>query len=84
MSYSFSAFKTFIASMASGIGLPPRMRTPSMSKAKANEFVVGIYTEVRGEADVSGELVVGGSAASSRFIAFTLFLAVSIEAAKPP
>jgi hypothetical protein len=33
--YLFSPLRTFIASMASGMGRPPRMSTPSISKAKA-------------------------------------------------
>ena len=35
MLYVFFPFRTCIASIASGIGLPPRIRTPSISKAKA-------------------------------------------------
>ena len=33
--YSFSPLRTFIASMASGIGSPPLRSTPSISKANA-------------------------------------------------
>lgn len=40
--YEFCPFKTCIAVMASGIGLPPRMRTPSMSNAKAYLSVVEV------------------------------------------
>jgi hypothetical protein len=84
--YSFSPFSTFIASMASGIGLPPRINTPSISKAKAKESAVGRSAAgVRGEAGVlgvSGELDVGEIiASSSRSISASSFLAVSSEAA---
>lgn len=37
---SFSPFNTFIASMASGITLPPRIKTPSISNAKAYLSVI--------------------------------------------
>ena len=84
--YSFSPFNTLIASIASGIGLPPLMSTPSISKAKAKESAVGTSAGVIGDPGVAGELEAGESptASSSRFIAFSSFLAVSIEAAKPP
>jgi hypothetical protein len=82
--YLFSPFSTFIASTASGIGLPPRTKTPSISKAKAKESVVGMSTGVMGEPGVSRELDVRESiASSSRSIAASSFLAVSSEAAKP-
>lgn len=84
--YSFSPFNTLIASIASGIGRPPLISTPSISKAKANESAVGMSAGVTGDPGVSGELGMGDSSttSSSRFIAFSSFLAVSIEAAKPP
>ncbi len=74
-----------MASMASGIGLPPRINTPSISKAKANESAVGRSAGVKGEPGVSGVLAVGDArASSSRFISASSFLAVCKEAAKPP
>jgi hypothetical protein len=56
--YSFSPFSTFIASIASGIGLPPRTKTPSISKAKAKakESVVRTSAGVMGEIDDPGVL----------------------------
>jgi len=85
--YSFSPFNTFMTSTAFGMGLPPRIKTPSMSKAKANESAVGMSAGVAGDTGVpgvSGELDVGESiASSSRSIATSSFLAVSSEAAKP-
>lgn len=38
--YGFSPLMYFIASRASGIGCPPFMRTPSMSKASAKSSLV--------------------------------------------
>jgi hypothetical protein len=58
--YSFSPFSTFIASTASGIGLPPRTKTPSISKAKAKESVVRTSAGAMGEIDDSGVLDVSG------------------------
>ena len=46
--YSFWPFNTFIASIASGIGLPPRMRTPSISNAYAKLSVVVVSGGVLG------------------------------------
>jgi hypothetical protein len=63
--YSFSPFSTFIASTASGIGFPPRTKTPSISKAKAKASVVRTSAGVKGEPDVSGELDVSGEVAIS-------------------
>ena len=87
--YSFSPFSTFIASTASGMGLPPRTKTPSISNAKAKESVVrtsaGVMGEIGGSGvlDVSGELDIGESISlSSRPIAANSLLAVSSEAAK--
>ena len=83
--YSFSPLSTFIASTASGMGRPPRIKTPSISKAKAKESAVGTSAGVMGELGVSGELDVGESIlSSSRLMAANSFLAVSREAAKPP
>jgi hypothetical protein len=95
--YSFSLFSTFIASITSGIGLPPRTKTPSISKAKAKESVVRTSAGVMGKIDGSGELDVSGVlddsgeldvgesiASSSRPIAANSLLAVSSEAAKLP
>ena len=76
-----------MASIASGMGLPPLMRTPSISKAKANESAVGSSDGVRGVPGVAGELAEAepsDMASSSRFMAASSFLAVSMEAAKPP
>jgi len=81
--YSFSPFNTFMASMASGIGRPPRTRTPSISKANAKESADGTSGGVIGEPGVAGEPD-EVEPSSSRFMALSSFLAVSIEAAKPP
>lgn len=71
--------------MASGIGRPPLIRTPSISKANANESAVGISAGVTGEPGVSGVLEVGEiRASSSRSMEASSLRAVSNEAAKPP
>jgi hypothetical protein len=45
---------TFMASTASGIGSPPRMSTPSMSKAKAKSSASSVSPGTRGLMGVSG------------------------------
>lgn len=84
MPHSFSPFNIFIASMASGSGLPPRIRTPSISNAKAKLSAVGISAGVIGEPGVSGVLADGEiKGSSSKFMVDNSCLALAIEAAKP-
>lgn len=61
MPNSFSPLSTFMASTASGMGRPPRMRTPSMSKAKAklsatSGSVMGVRGAVMGDTGLGGVL----------------------------
>lgn len=82
--YSFSPFRSFIASIASGIGLPPLISTPSISKAKAKVSALGISGGVLiGVPGVSGELS-EGEAESSKFMEASSLRAVSMALAKLP
>lgn len=81
--YSFSPFNSFMASMASGIGRPPLMSTPSISKAKAKVSALGISGGVQmGVPGVSGDDSEGEEEESSRFMEASSFRAVSIAVAK--
>jgi hypothetical protein len=82
--YSFSPFSIRIALMASGIGRPPLIRTPSISNANANVSAEGVSAGVIGEAGVAGELEEVKRVSSSRFKLANSLLAVSIEAANVP
>lgn len=88
MPYSFSPLSILIASIASGIGRPPRMRTPSISKANANVSADSVSPGVTGDLGELGVLAVGVMAGSSRvvsrFLVKSSSLAWEMEAAKPP
>jgi len=74
-----------MASIASGIGRPPLISTPSISKAKAKVSALGISGGVlMGVPGVSGEASEGEGEESSRFMEASSFLAVSIADAKLP
>lgn len=75
-----------MASMASGIGLPPRIKTPSISKAKAKVSADSASSVgVAGVCGVAGELMAGEEAVSStRFLANSSDLACERDAAKLP
>ena len=53
MPHGFWPLRTFIASIASGMGRPPRIKTPSMSKANANLSVTRVSGGVAG-GDIRG------------------------------